>query len=110
MLDIANANIKETLNSTLGQKEVKRQEAIYELCCGENLLLDELTILRDHYYEPLISSNIFSPEEIRTLFSDLTNLIEIHSNLRDELINLRDCSGFTDNVGATIFNWVSILI
>ncbi|KAF7401700.1 hypothetical protein HZH68_007520 [Vespula germanica] len=106
LLDIANANIKETLNSTLGQKEVKRQEAIYELCCGENLLLDELTILRDHYYEPLISSNIFSPEEIRTLFSDLTNLIEIHSNLRDELINLRDCSGFTDNVGATIFNWL----
>ncbi|XP_015190810.1 PREDICTED: rho guanine nucleotide exchange factor 3-like [Polistes dominula] len=106
LLDIANENVKETLNSTLGQREVKRQEAIYELCCGENLLIDELTILRDHYYEPLISSNIFTLQEIRTLFSDLTSIIEIHCNLRNELINLRDCSGFTDNIGATILNWI----
>ncbi|KAI4493836.1 hypothetical protein M0804_002012 [Polistes exclamans] len=106
LLDIANANVKETLNSTLGQREVKRQEAIYELCCGENLLIDELTILHDHYYAPLVSSNIFTLQEIRTLFSDLTRIIEIHRNLRNELINLRDCSGFTDNIGATILNWI----
>ncbi|XP_014614400.1 PREDICTED: neuroepithelial cell-transforming gene 1 protein-like isoform X2 [Polistes canadensis] len=106
LLDIANANVKETLNSTLGQREVKRQEAIYELCCGENLLIDELTILHDHYYAPLVSSNIFTLQEIRTLFSDLTRIIEIHGNLRNELINLRDCSGFTDNIGATILNWI----
>ncbi|KAK2588641.1 hypothetical protein KPH14_006407 [Odynerus spinipes] len=106
LLDIANANVRDTLNSTLGRREVKRQEAIYELCCGENLLLDELTVLRDFYYEPLVSSNIFSSEEVFTLFGDLTNLIEIHSNLRDELISLRDCSGFTDNIGPTILNWL----
>lgn len=106
LLDIANANVKETLNSTLGRREVKRQEAIYELCCGENLLIDELTVLRDFYREPLISSNIISSEEVFTLFGDLKSLIEIHSSLRDELISLRDCSGFTENVGPTILNWL----
>lgn len=107
MLDVAQLHGKERLNSILSRSEIKRQEAIYELYCGENVLLNELYILKNFYYEPMLSTEIFTSEELHTLFGDLTNLIEIHSNLRDELLKLRDKSGFTKTIGPTLLNWVS---
>ncbi|XP_072753061.1 rho guanine nucleotide exchange factor 3 [Anoplolepis gracilipes] len=107
VLDVAQSHGKECLNSILSRSEIKRQEAIYELYCGENVLLNELYVLKDFYYEPMLSTEIFTSEELFTLFGDLTNLIEIHSNLRDELLNLRDKLGFTKTVGPTLLNWLS---
>ena len=107
ILDVAQPLSKECLNKKLSRSEVKRQEAIYELYCGENVLLNELYILRDFYYEPMLSTDIFTSEELVTFFGDLTHLIQIHSNLRDELLKLRDRSGFTKNIGPKLLNWVS---
>ncbi|KAL6427282.1 hypothetical protein ACFW04_008691 [Cataglyphis niger] len=109
MLDVAQSHGKERLNSILSRSEIKRQEAIYELYCGENVLLNELYVLKNFYYEPMLSTEIFTSEELYTLFGDLTNLIEIHSNLRDELLKLRDKSGFTKTIGPTLLNWLSTL-
>jgi len=108
VLDIAQVHGKERLNNILSRSQVKKQEAIYELYCGENVLLNDLYILRDFYYEPMLSTEIFTSEELLVLFGDLTNLIEIHSDLADKLIKLRDKSGFTKTVGPTILTWVSI--
>lgn len=66
-----------------------------------------MCILKEYYYEPLVSTGIFTSDELVTLFSDITHLIEIHSRLRDELIDLRDQYGYTDAVGSTLLNWVS---
>jgi len=107
MSDIAQPRGKERLNSILSRSEIRRQEAIYELYCGENVLLNELYMLRNFYYEPMLATEIFTSEELATLFGDLVNLIEIHSNLRDELFKLRDRYGFTKSVGPTLLNWVS---
>ncbi|EFN69826.1 Rho guanine nucleotide exchange factor 3 [Camponotus floridanus] len=109
MLDVAQLHGKECLNNILSRSEIKRQEAIYELYCGENVLLNELYILKNFYYEPMLSTEIFTSEELFILFGDLTNLIEIHRNLRDELLKLRDKSGFTKTVGPTLLNWLSTL-
>lgn len=105
--DIAQPRGKERLNNVLSRSEIKRQEAIYELYCGENVLLNELYMLRDFYYEPMSTLEIFNSEELSTLFGDLVNLVEIHSNLRDELFKLRDRYGFTKTMGPTLLNWVS---
>ncbi|EZA53733.1 hypothetical protein DMN91_007858 [Ooceraea biroi] len=109
VLDIAQLHGKERLNSVLSRSQVRRQEAIYELYCGENVLLNDLYISRDFYYEPMLSTEIFTSEELFTLFGDLTSLIEIHSSLADELVKLRDRSGFTKTVGPTILAWLSTL-
>lgn len=98
---------KESWNCVLTRSEVKRQEAIYELYCGENALLEDLYVLRDFYYEPMSSSGICTSEELLTLFGEITTIIQIHSSLRDDLLKLRDISGFTKNVGPTILKWVS---
>ncbi|KAL0109620.1 hypothetical protein PUN28_014577 [Cardiocondyla obscurior] len=107
--DIAQPHGNERLNSVLSRSEIRRQEAIYELYCGENVLLNELYILRDFYYKPMSTTEIFNSEELSILFGDLVNLIEIHSNLRDELFKLRDRYGFTKTVGPMLLNWLSTL-
>lgn len=107
MLDVAYPQGKESWNNILTRSEVKRQEAIYELYCGENVLLDDLYVLRDFYYEPMLSADICTSDELFTLFGDITSLIQVHSTLRDDLLKLRDISGFTKNVGPTILKWVS---
>lgn len=107
VLDVAKISAKDRPNYALSRKEVKRQEAIYELYCGENVLINDLCILKDFYYEPLMPTGIFNSDELLTLFGGITHLIEIHSRLRDELVDLRDQCGFTDIVGPTILNWVS---
>lgn len=107
VLDVAQMHSKEHSNGILSRSEIKRQEAIYELYCGENVLLNDLYTLRDFYYKPMLTTGIFTLEELTTIFGDITNLIEIHSSLRDELLQLRDISGLTKTVGPTILNWVS---
>ncbi|XP_012278177.1 rho guanine nucleotide exchange factor 3 [Orussus abietinus] len=93
----------------LSRSEAKRQEVIYELYCGENTLLNDLYMLRDSYYKPLLVSGIFTTSELDTLFSDLPGLIQIHTTLRDQLSDLRDQFGFTENIGPTIINWIPSL-
>ncbi|XP_001605987.1 neuroepithelial cell-transforming gene 1 protein [Nasonia vitripennis] len=105
MLEIAELDIA----STLSRREIKRQEAIYELFCGENVLLNDLCILRDFYYQPILSTNIFTSEEIDTLFGDVSKFIQIHGKLRDEMVELRDRSGFTECVGPTVVDWLAQL-
>ncbi|XP_063980426.1 rho guanine nucleotide exchange factor 3-like [Diachasmimorpha longicaudata] len=95
--------------SRIGRGEVKRQEAIYELYCGENVLLNDLTTLKETYYEPLQLTDIFTPSELRTMFGDLDMLIHVHSKLRDDLIELRDTSGITDIIGPTLLEWLPTL-
>lgn len=107
VIDVANSNTKDRPNYVLTRKEVKRQEAIYELYCGEKVLINDLCILKDCYYEPLLSTSIFSSDELITLFGGVIHLIEIHSRLRDKLMDLRDEYGFTKTVGPTLLNWVS---
>ncbi|XP_008560810.1 rho guanine nucleotide exchange factor 3-like [Microplitis demolitor] len=99
----------ETLNSNLSRNDIKKQEAIYELYCGENVLLNDLQELKESYLEPLQSTDIFTPSELRTLFGDLDMLIHVHSKLRDDLIELRDSRGFTSTIGPTILEWLSTL-
>ncbi|XP_011300711.1 rho guanine nucleotide exchange factor 3-like [Fopius arisanus] len=96
--------------SNLGRTEVKRQEAIYELYCGENILLNDLITLKETYYEPLQMTDIFTPSELRTLFGDLDMLVHVHSKLRDDLVELRDSSGFTDIIGPTLLEWLPTLV
>ncbi|XP_014203697.1 neuroepithelial cell-transforming gene 1 protein-like [Copidosoma floridanum] len=105
MIDVAELDIV----STLSRREIKRQEAIYELFCGENVLLNDLCILRDFYYQPLQTTSLFTDQELETVFGDVSKFILIHGKLRDEMVELRDRSGFTECLGPTFVDWLAQL-
>lgn len=109
IVDIAEGKCGGSLDSSLSRREVKRQEAIYELSCGEEVLLRDLNNLKEFYYEPLIRSDILTQGELSTIFGDISSLVDVHRKLRDELVDLRDESGFTDAVGNTLINWLPSL-
>ncbi|XP_015594378.1 rho guanine nucleotide exchange factor 3 [Cephus cinctus] len=109
VVDVADGNNGVHPDISLSRSGIKRQEAIYELCCGEDVLLHDLCMLRDVYYEPLLSTGILNTNDMSILFGDISQLIEIHGQLRDELVKLRDSNGVTDTVGPIILNWVSTL-
>lgn len=106
MTDVYN---KSQNNNSISKIEIKKQEAIYELFCGENILLNDLQILKEYYYQPLQSTDIFTQSELRTVFGDIDMLIHIHCKLRDDLIEIRNSSGITDNIGSTMIDWLPIL-
>ncbi|XP_046482902.1 neuroepithelial cell-transforming gene 1 protein [Neodiprion pinetum] len=109
IVDIAEGKSSGHLDLSLSRREVKRQEAIYELFCGEDVLLRDLDNLREFYYEPLLRSDILTPGELATLFGDISSLVDLHKKLRDELVCLRDESGFTDAVGTILISWLPSL-
>ncbi|KAF7993432.1 hypothetical protein HCN44_010018 [Aphidius gifuensis] len=104
-----NIDNKSQNNNDISKIEIKKQEAIYELFCGENILLNDLQIFKEYYYQPLQSTDIFTQSELRTVFGDIDMLIHIHCKLRDDLIEIRNSSGITDNIGSTLLDWLPIL-
>lgn len=72
-------------------------------------MLNDLQILKQFYQQPLQETDIFTQSELRTLFGDLDMLIHVHCKLRDDLLELRDLSGFTDTIGSTLLEWLPSL-
>ncbi|KAK0098084.1 hypothetical protein PV326_011383 [Microctonus aethiopoides] len=106
--DIASYS-SDSMKKNLSRTDVQRQEAIYELYCGENVLLNDLQVLKEYYYEPIQSTDIFNQSELRTIFGDLDMLIHVHTKLRDDLAELRDSAGFTSMIGPTLLEWLPTL-
>ena len=63
-------------------------------------------MLRDFFYHPLLSTNIFTVQEMDTIFQDISKFIQTHGKLRDDMVELRDRSGFTECIGPTFISWV----
>ena len=55
--------------SLLSKDEVKLQEAIYEIACGEEDLVEDMQLVQKTYAESLLQLNILSADEVRVSFS-----------------------------------------
>ena len=49
----------------LSTTEVKLQEAIYEIACGEEDLVEDMQLVQKTYAESLLQLNILSADEVR---------------------------------------------
>ena len=49
----------------LSKDEVKLQEAIYEIACGEEDLVEDMQLVQKTYAESLLQLNILSADEVR---------------------------------------------
>ena len=65
----------------LSKTEVKRQEGIYELIQTEKGYTRHLAILHHCFRQPLIDESVLGPDQLHTLFANLSDLMEMSTNM-----------------------------
>ncbi|XP_016075248.1 PREDICTED: neuroepithelial cell-transforming gene 1 protein isoform X2 [Miniopterus natalensis] len=99
MLDV---NMKESLTT----KEIKRQEAIYEMSRGEQDLIEDLKLARKAYHDPMLKLSIMSEEELTQIFGDLDAYIPLHEDLLARLGEATKPDGTVEQIGDILVNWL----
>lgn len=99
MLDVG---MKESLTA----KEIKRQEAIYEMSRGEQDLIEDLKLARKAYHDPMLKLSIMSEEELTQIFGDLDAYIPLHEDLLARLGEATKPDGTVEQIGHILVNWL----
>ncbi|XP_029008456.1 neuroepithelial cell-transforming gene 1 protein-like [Betta splendens] len=92
--------------STFSSKEIKRQEAIYELYRGEQDLIEDLQLARKAYHDPMLKLSIMTEEELAHIFGDLDAYIPLHEDLLMKLTEGTGSDGTVAQIGQIVINWL----
>ncbi|XP_061428920.1 rho guanine nucleotide exchange factor 3-like isoform X1 [Lethenteron reissneri] len=93
----------------LSRAEIKRQEAIFELAQGEQDLIEDLTLAKKVYHDPMLTLAIMSAKELEKIFGMLETFIPLHADLLAKLKTARKDDGTTDRVGHILAAWLPCL-
>ncbi|XP_042264552.1 rho guanine nucleotide exchange factor (GEF) 3, like isoform X1 [Thunnus albacares] len=93
----------------LTAKEIKRQEVIYELTQGERQLIEDLSLVKKVYYEPMLKLDILTESELGQIFGTLDSLIPLHEDLLGRLERLRGSEKTVGEVAPTLISWFPCL-
>jgi len=93
----------------LSQKEIKLQEAVYELYNGEDDLVEDLNLVRRTYADSMIHLNIIKPDDEQLVFGHLNALTPLHKSLHQGLKKVQCRDGFWFEVGQVVLNWAKTL-
>ncbi|XP_028970119.1 rho guanine nucleotide exchange factor 3 isoform X2 [Esox lucius] len=96
-------------HQTLSSKEIKRQEAIFELSQGEQDLVEDLKLAKKAYHDPMLKLSIMTEHELNQIFGTLDSLIPLHENLLTLLQEARKPDGSTEHVGHILVDWLPCL-
>uniref|UniRef100_A0AAY4EGQ0 Neuroepithelial cell transforming 1 n=1 Tax=Denticeps clupeoides TaxID=299321 RepID=A0AAY4EGQ0_9TELE len=90
----------------LSSREIKRQEAIYELTRGEQDLIEDLHLARKAYHDPMLKLSIMSQEELTHIFGDLDAYIPLHEDLLAQLAKATGPDGTVKEIGQIVIGWL----
>lgn len=91
---------------TFSTKEIKRQEAIFELSRGEQDLIEDLQLARKAYHDPMLKLSIMSEEELTHIFGNLDAYIPLHEDLLALLAKATAPDGTVGQIGHIVVNWL----
>ncbi|XP_039626660.1 rho guanine nucleotide exchange factor 3 isoform X3 [Polypterus senegalus] len=97
------------VNQVLTSKEIKRQEAIFELAQGEQDLIEDLKLAKKAYRDPMLKLSIMTEQELNQIFGTLDSLIPLHEDLLSRLRQARKSNGSTEHVGDILIRWLPCL-
>ncbi|GAB1298651.1 Rho guanine nucleotide exchange factor 3 [Apodemus speciosus] len=97
------------VNQALTAKEIKRQEAIFELSQGEEDLIEDLKLAKKAYHDPMLKLSIMTEQELNQIFGTLDSLIPLHEELLRQLRDVRKPDGSTEHVGPILVGWLPCL-
>ncbi|KAL6106493.1 net1 [Pungitius sinensis] len=92
--------------STFSTKEIKRQEAIYELYRGEQDLIEDLQLARKAYHDPMLKLSYMTEEELAHIFGDLYAYIPLHEDLLMKLTEGTGPDGTVAQIGQIVIDWL----
>ncbi|XP_061679674.1 neuroepithelial cell-transforming gene 1 protein-like [Syngnathoides biaculeatus] len=92
--------------SAFSSKEIKRQEAIYELFRGEQDLIEDLQLARKAYHDPMLKLSIMTEQELAHIFGDLDAYIPLHEDLLTKLTDGTGPDGTVARIGQTVIDWL----
>ncbi|XP_051962907.1 rho guanine nucleotide exchange factor 12-like [Xyrauchen texanus] len=87
--------------------EIKRQEVINELFYTEQAHVRMLKVLDSVFYQKLTRDNILSPADIKNIFTNLEEIIQLHMRISDHMTVIRKESSVIDQIGADLLSWFS---
>ncbi|XP_045927581.1 neuroepithelial cell-transforming gene 1 protein isoform X1 [Micropterus dolomieu] len=87
-------------------KEIKRQEAIFELSRGEQDLIEDLQLARKAYHDPMLKLSIMSEEELTHIFGNLDTYIPLHEDLLAQLSKATGPDGTVGQIGQIVVSWL----
>ncbi|XP_047204599.1 rho guanine nucleotide exchange factor 3 isoform X3 [Girardinichthys multiradiatus] len=102
-------DIRVGATQTLSPKEIKRQEAIFELAQGEQDLVEDLKLAKKAYHDPMLKLSIVTEQELNQIFGTLDSLIPLHEDLLSRLKDARKPDGSTENIGHILTGWLPCL-
>ncbi|XP_045061760.1 neuroepithelial cell-transforming gene 1 protein-like [Coregonus clupeaformis] len=91
---------------TFSTKEIKRQEAIFELTRGKQDLIEDLQLARKAYHDPMLKLSIMSEEELTHIFGDLDAYIPLHEDLLAQLARATGPDGTVGQIGQIVVSWL----
>ncbi|XP_069142127.1 rho guanine nucleotide exchange factor 3-like [Argopecten irradians] len=93
----------------LSHRDIKKQEAIYELYQGEKDLAEDLINVKKTYRDSMKKLQLLSDGELQQIFGPIDSLIPVHEDLAMKLQNNRRPDGTTNRVGEILVDWVPSL-
>ncbi|XP_040824264.1 neuroepithelial cell-transforming gene 1 protein isoform X2 [Ochotona curzoniae] len=95
-----------SMKESLTTREIKRQEAIYEMTRGEQDLIEDLKLARKAYHDPMLKLSIMSEEELTHIFGDLDSYIPLHEDLLARIAEATKPDGTVEQIGHILVNWL----
>uniref|UniRef100_A0A671Q5Z1 Rho guanine nucleotide exchange factor 12-like n=1 Tax=Sinocyclocheilus anshuiensis TaxID=1608454 RepID=A0A671Q5Z1_9TELE len=95
--------------STLTPQEIKRQEVINELFYTERAHVRMMKVLENLFYQPLIREAILPPADIKNIFSNLEEIVQLHMSLTEQMTAVRkkNETALIDSIGDDLLSWFS---
>ncbi|XP_015416124.1 PREDICTED: rho guanine nucleotide exchange factor 12 isoform X2 [Myotis davidii] len=89
--------------------EIKRQEVINELFYTERAHVRTLKVLDQVFYQRVCREGILSPSELRKIFSNLEDILQVHIGLNEQMkaVRKRKETSVIDHIGEDLLTWFS---
>ncbi|KAJ8368212.1 hypothetical protein SKAU_G00082400 [Synaphobranchus kaupii] len=94
--------------ASLTPQQIKRQEVINELFYTERAHLRVLKVLDSVFYQKLTRDAILPPADIKHIFTNLEEIVQLHGSIAEQMITIRKKSETViGHIGEDLLSWFS---
>eukprot|EP00050_Salpingoeca_kvevrii_P017952 m.69528 g.69528 ORF g.69528 m.69528 type:complete len:500 (-) comp7823_c0_seq1:314-1813(-) len=87
-------------------REIKRQEAIYEITSGEKRYVGDLNYVMKVFFSPMLAVSCITEAEQTDIFSNLDKIAELHNGLSAAFHKARDPFSGISELGSILSLWI----